>query len=116
MLAGAAGYWSMDRFRRVFFAEDAVRVIACETRSLYEENPLATPNDVEELILHLHHASVINLTVSPEGKPLDPFGTPFQVSKADADRGTRRLLISVRCAGPDRRFGTSDDILIDSDH
>lgn len=115
-LAGAAGYWYMDRFRRMFFAEDAVRMIAYETRSLYERNPLATPQEVEDLILHLHKASVINLTVSPEGKPLDPFGTPFQVSKVGADRGERGPLISVRCAGPDRRFGTSDDLLIDSDY
>jgi hypothetical protein len=108
----AAGLLWFVRASRIIFAQDAVHMIALQVNDLYRRNPAATPDDVEGVILHLHHASVINLKVNESGRPLDPFGTPFQVHTRQSGRGPAT---TVRSAGPDGRFGTSDDVQITAD-
>jgi hypothetical protein len=100
-------------FRRRFFAQDACRMIAYEVGDLYRSKASPTADEVDDVILRLHNASVINLRVSPEGKPLDPYGTPFRI------RFAREGIVTttrVKSAGPDGHFDTPDDIAYSDTH
>lgn len=96
----------IDSSRR-FFAQDACHMIAYEVGDLYRSKASPTADEVDEVVLRLHNASVINLRVSPEGKPLDPYGTPFRIRFAREGVVTTTRVTS---AGPDGHFDTADDI------
>jgi hypothetical protein len=99
--------WWVRRASLVFMATDAVQVIAQEASELYRKNPVVTQEDLERRILKLHYASVINLKLDGAGKPVDPFGKPFQIRNVRLGSVSETTVIS---AGPDRQFGTRDDI------
>lgn len=107
VLLGGLALWCGKRWLDVAFARDAVQVIAYEVSDLYGENPGATAEEIDGVIRYLHNASVINLRIDPSGKAVDPFGTPF---RAQHDQRTEASVTTVTSAGPDRRFGTGDDI------
>ena len=82
-------------------------MIAYEVGDLYRSKSSPSPEEVDDVILRLHKASVINLRVSPEGNPLDPYGNPFRI------RFRREGVVTmthVTSAGPDGHFDTPDDI------
>ena len=102
------GAWSVNRMLKTSFARDAVLVVALDASTLYVDNPDTPDEEIEELMSRLTRASVINLRVTPEGKAVDPFGTPLRWEHEKQDGET---LVTVRCAGPDCDFGTRDDIV-----
>ena len=99
--------WWVRGASLVFMATDAVQVIAQEASELYRKNPVVTREDLDQRILVLHKAGVINLKLDEAGKPIDPFGSPFQIRNVRLGSVSETTVIS---AGPDRQFGTSDDI------
>ena len=105
---GSVGlWWFQKRLTPVFFTQDAVGVIAFEASDLFGKNPATTNDEIERKITFLHEASVINLKIDSNGKPVDPFGTPFQVENRIS---AGNAITTVVSAGPDREFGTRDDI------
>jgi hypothetical protein len=112
LVLAAGGVWfAVDYFERsrlLFFTRDAVQVIALESSSvLFEDDPECPRDKVDELIKQLHEASVINLRIDATGKAVDPYGTAFRVEHEVEDGSATTTVTS---AGPDRRFGTRDDI------
>ncbi|HKS15937.1 MAG TPA: hypothetical protein VJU16_01345 [Planctomycetota bacterium] len=107
VLAITWGLWMIRREMRSAFARDAVHMIAYEVTSLYRTNPNPTQGDIDDVMLHLHMASVINLTIDSNGKPRDPFGNPIRVR---VDRKGKKLETTVTSPGPDGRLDTADDI------
>jgi hypothetical protein len=108
--AGAAlgvAIWMLHGWNREFQARDAVLVIPREVERLFEEDPAATPDDVDRAILRLARASVIHAAGGADGGPVDPWGTPFRIGREIA--GAERITTAAS-AGPDRRFGTEDDL------
>lgn len=59
------------------------------------------------MIKSLHEASVINLKIDSIGKAVDPYGTAFRLENRIS---ANKSITSVVSAGPDREFGTRDDI------
>ena len=106
-LAAVGLWWFETRSWPVFLARDAVQVIAYAASDMFIGNPATTPEEIEATIKHLHDASVINLRINQSGKAVDPFGTPFRVQY---ERHPETSVTTVTSAGPDRRFGTTDDI------
>jgi hypothetical protein len=92
---------------RHFMAQDACHMIAYEVGDLYRRVGSPSQDDVDGVILGLHRNSVINLRVSAEGKPLDPFGTPFRIRFT---REGSKSTTQVTSAGSDGRFDTPDDL------
>ena len=107
MLVAVGFWWLGDGLARQFFAEDAVQVIAYEVSEMFESNPATTQQEIEARIRELHEASVINLEVDAAGRDVGPYGTAFRVEHR-AEGGT--AVTTVTSAGPDRAFGTEDDI------
>ncbi len=101
------GWWRFHESILLFDAQDAVHVIACEADRLYANNPNVTQKDIDHMVWNLHKASVINLAIDSGGKAVDPFGTGFRIGHQDLPEKSRTTAMS---AGPDRRFGTEDDI------
>jgi hypothetical protein len=109
LLASAAAgiWWFESRWLPVFFTEDAVQVIAYAASDMLHENPATTDDAIAQMILAQHEASNINLGVDETGRAVDLFGTVFRVEyevRPDA------AVTTVTSAGPDREFGTKDDI------
>lgn len=105
---GSVGlWWFQKRFTPVFFTQDAVEVIAFEASDLFGKDSGTTDDEIERKIKSLHEASVINLQIDSNGKAVDPFGTPFQVEN---QKSAGKSTTTVVSAGPDREFGTRDDI------
>ncbi len=110
VLAGicAAGLWLGNRTTKVFFAEDAVQVIAYGVGAMYRQNPATTEEDIALKIKFLNDASVINLRLADNDEAVDPFGIPFDVKHETQGSVS---VTTVTSAGPDRRLGTADDIV-----
>ena len=100
-------YLVLLRSVTVFFAEDAVLVIALEASKIFQENPDTTDEDMDTMIKYLHESSVINLKIDQLGNAVVPFGTAFRVEhRIESDVA----ITTVTSGGPDREFGTDDDI------
>jgi hypothetical protein len=87
---------------------DTVHVAAASALRDLDANPGAdVPQLVKSALVENERASVSWLWYDDAGAPVDAWETPFQVT-VDAARPAAWL----RCAsaGPDRRFGTDDDI------
>jgi hypothetical protein len=106
-LAAIGLWWFETRSMPTFFTQDAVQVIAYAASDMFQRNPATTQDEIDLMIKFQHEASNINLKINPNGKAVDPFGTPFRVER-HFQAGT--ALTTVTSAGPDRRFGTRDDI------
>ena len=106
-LAGAGIWWFETRVKRVFFARDAVQVIAYEASRMYGSGKNVARAELDAMIKRLHDASVINLAIDDKGRAVDPFGTAFRV---EHEARAQTAVTTVTSAGPDRRFGTRDDI------
>lgn len=106
-LASVGLWWFQKRFTPAFSTQDAVEVIAFEASDLFGKNPATTNDEIEQKIKFLQEASVINLKIDSNGKPVDPYGTPFQVENRISSGNAITTVVS---AGPDREFGTQDDI------
>jgi hypothetical protein len=75
---------------------------------MFHSDPSTPQGDIEQMIKSQHDASNINLEIDPNGRAVDPFGTAFRVQhRAEAQKS----ITTVVSAGPDRRFGTRDDII-----
>ena len=109
LIALAAGglWWLQARSMPVFFAEDAVQVLAYAASDMFQANPATTQAELDQMIKSQHEASNINLKINPNGKAVDPFGTAFRV---EHQVRTGKSITTVTSAGPDREFGTKDDI------
>jgi len=90
---------------------DAVCVISGAVAELHQKGRPPKPEDVEDAIRSLIRASVILGKIGPDQKPLDPYGTPYRVNYG-RDGSTRK--VTVTSAGPDRAFGTADDLAHDT--
>lgn len=100
-------WWFQKKSLPVSFTQQAVGVIANEAGNLLEQNPGATDDEIARLIKSLHEASVINLEIDSNGKAVDPFGKAFRVTNQTS---ASKSIVTVVSAGPDREFGTRDDI------
>ena len=104
----AVGFWrSQARSLRVFFAQDAVQVLAYAASDMFENNPATTQDEIDRMIKSQHEASNINLRIDSNGKAIDPFGTAFRV---EHQIQPGKSITTVTSAGPDHNFGTEDDI------
>jgi hypothetical protein len=65
---------------------------------------MPTQSEVDAVVRRLHDASVSPVWFTEDGRPVDAWGTPFRAVPHGADG------VSCESAGPDRVFGTSDDI------
>ena len=106
-LAAAGLWWFQARSMPVFFAEDAVQVLASAASAMFHSNPATTQDEIDQMIKSQHDASNINLKIDPNGKAVDPFGTAFRV---EHQIQSGKLITTVTSAGLDREFGTGDDI------
>ena len=106
-LAAVGLWWFQTRYMPVFFAEDAVEVIAYAASDMFHTNPATTQDEIQRMIKFQHDASNINLKIDPNGKAVDPFGTAFRVLHR-VQSGVS--ITTVTSAGPDREFATEDDI------
>jgi hypothetical protein len=90
------------------FVSDALRTGAYEIRRSLQDNPGGmTAAEVEAVFVRHHKASVSPIWLDADGRPVDAWGTHFRVAFGGEGPG-----VWVRCdsAGPDRAFGTSDDL------
>ena len=111
VILAVLGYRGCLRFRAGLdeaFTKDAVLCISMGVSNIYLENPAATSADVEARLRLLHDASITHVVLDPAGKPVDLYGTPFQVRREV--KGNQQT-VTATSAGPDRRFGTGDDII-----
>jgi hypothetical protein len=106
-LAAAGIWWFESRWLPVFFTEDAVQVIAYAASDMLREDPSASGEAIDQMILEQHKASNIHLKVDATGRAVDLFGTAFRVEHEVQPDGT---VTTVTSGGPDRRLGTGDDI------
>lgn len=101
--------WRHDLLRAVVQIERGVRFYEVEYGTLPPANDNAglikalTGDNPRSIKFEVFDPTQLNA----EGELLDPWGTPFQVS-IDAEPR-----IHINSAGPDRRFGTKDDIRFD---
>ncbi len=86
---------------------DAVCVISGAVAELHQKGRPPRPEDVEDAVRSLIRAGVILGKIGPDQRPLDPYGTPYRVSTG-REGSTRK--VTVTSAGPDRVFGTADDL------
>ncbi len=106
-VAAVGLFWFEYRWLPTVFAKDAVQVIAYTASDMFQSNPATTHDDIQQMIKSQHEASNINLKTDPNGKAVDPFGSAFRV---DHKIQSGMSVITVVSAGPDRQFGTEDDI------
>jgi hypothetical protein len=105
------GYPAFQGLRRRHWSrsatsEDAL-VLSMTLRKFFRENPQAKPEAIEAFMLQSASAAGCDLRVDPAGRPVDWFGTPFRVER---ERIGMEWVVTVTSAGPDRVFGTPDDI------
>ncbi len=62
---------------------------------------------LDEVLLRHHEASVSPIWLDESHAPVDAWGTRFRVR---TDEARPPLWVVCESAGPDRRFGTSDDL------
>jgi hypothetical protein len=106
-LATAGLWWFQSRFMPVVFAEDAVQVLGYAASDTFQSHPDTTQDEIDRMIKSQHETSNINLKIDPNGKAVDPFGTAFRV---EHQIQPGKSITTVTSAGPDRDFGTGDDI------
>jgi hypothetical protein len=106
-LAATGLWWFQTRSMPIFFAQDAVQVLAYAASDMFQSNPSTTQDEIDRMIKSQHEASNINLRIDPNGKAVDPFGTAFLVEH-QVQSGKSNT--TVTSAGPDCEFGTEDDI------
>jgi len=87
--------------------EDAVQVIAGGVAELYVGGRSPTAAEVSETIKSLIHAGVIHGGFDRNQKATDAYDTPFRVTHYTAGK---KHVVTATSAGPDRVFGTPDDI------
>lgn len=92
-------------------AQRDVRILRTAIRAFYTEYAAWPTGDVRQIVSALTGKNAHNIVFIEEpdsclnqrGEYLDPWKTPYRIATA----GTN---IEVRSAGPDRKFGTADDI------
>jgi hypothetical protein len=82
---------------------DAVQVISRGVAAEIRAGRSPSWTEIEGNIRKLIDAGVINASFDRDGQPADVYGTPFRVSLSGS-------LLTASSAGPDRIFGTDDDI------
>ena len=110
LLVAGIVFWGARGFHRsleILLTRDAVQVLSMQLGGFFQKNPQATPEEVHAFMVDAGSAAGITLPVDPEGRPRDRFGTPFRVERHLAGK---EWVVTVTSAGPDRVFGTSDDI------
>ena len=108
LLCIATGVLYLQRELQLAFTEDAVHVISYEVHDMLKKNREVNDIDINARIKYLLDASVINICLDKDGKPVDEYGNPFRVTyEITQDK------ITVTCVslGPDREEGTPDDIV-----
>ncbi len=103
----AGGYFLRCESNRSF-VQDALQTAAYEFQKRLAENPEGLSSEaIKQVFITHHNASVSPIWFDDLGNPVDAWGTPFRVSYDQA-----RPVAWVLCesAGPDRSFGTSDDL------
>lgn len=100
-------WWFRARFVPTAFTEDAVQVIGYEASRMFHSDPATSQDEIDQMIKSQHDASNINLGIDSNGKTIDLFGTAFRVQH---QAGNRKSITTVVSAGPDREFGTADDV------
>jgi len=96
------------RREQVWFMLDAMQVAENRvgrdgTRREWPSDLAALQAELEHALVDNHRASVACVWLDADGRPVDVWGTPF--------RGRfERAWVRCESAGPDREFGTRDDI------
>jgi hypothetical protein len=94
------------------FVSDALQTGAYEIQRQLGEKPGGmTADEIEAIFIRHHEASVSPVWLDEDGRPVDAWGTHFRVAYGKNGSG-----VWVRCesAGPDRKFGTTDDLSYDT--
>jgi len=85
--------------------KDALRMIAGSVANEIRAGRHPSPAEIEKLARVLIDGRVINASFDSNGKPADLYGTAFRVTANGS-------AVTASSAGPDRVFGTEDDIEI----
>lgn len=98
---------SLDRAH----TSDALHVAGEIHRDLLENPRDLWPEEADAWFVWVHENSMAKVGIDEGGRPVDAWGTPFRTTH-DRSRPVRW----VRCesAGPDREFGTADDLTFES--
>jgi len=87
----------IDQYRRIFGANPIAGDNRDLVRAMTGDNP--------------HKLALIdpaNPAISPDGELIDRWGTPFRFHAVDS-----RMPMEIYSAGPDARFGSPDDVMLD---
>lgn len=106
-LAGTGVWWFQARTMPVFFAKDAVHVLAYAASEMFHDHPAATKGELDQMIKSQNESSNINLKMDGLGRAVFPFGTSF---RTEHQTRSGMAITTVTSVGPDREFGTGDDI------
>ena len=104
----AVGITYARRAWRRAVTTDAVQVVAIEIHEMLQDTGKISNAELHRQINFLLDASVINIRRNRDGKPVDVYGNPFQITyEITQDK------ITVTCVslGRDGEEGTPDDIV-----
>lgn len=87
--------------------QDSVQMVARSVNRLYLANPSPSAEDLNRCIFELQRGGVTSVTVGPDGRPADPYRTPFRIRHEVKGKQSITTVIS---AGADREFDTQDDV------
>jgi len=90
---------------------DDVLVISSQVARLFQENPVPSQAEIDAQLRTLIQAGTLRARLTPEGIPVDAYGTPFRVRHTV--QGTLHRATATS-AGPDRKFDTEDDLTRDA--
>jgi hypothetical protein len=82
---------------------DAVRVISRGVAAEVRAGRSPSPTEIEDNIRKLKDARAIQPSFDRNGMPADVYGTPYRIS-------VNGSVPTASSAGPDRIFGTADDV------
>jgi hypothetical protein len=92
----------------VHFVRDALQTAAYAIHAqLRDHRNGLDPEAIQQVFVHHHRASVSPIWFDNAGNPVDAWGTPFRVSH---DQAQPVAWVLCESAGPDREFGTADDL------
>jgi hypothetical protein len=109
-LAGAfAGiYYLFHRVMDMHFVRDALQTAAMEILQEFQDQlGRVSPERIRQVFIINHQSSTSEIWFDAAGNPVDAWGTSFRVTH---DQGNPVAWVLCESAGPDREFGTRDDL------
>lgn len=98
---------SLDRAH----TSDALYVAGEIRRDLLENPRNLRPEEADAWFVWAYENSMASIGFDEDGRPVDAWGTPFRTTH---DRTHPVRWVRCESAGPDREFGTADDLTFES--